>query len=128
MWTSRVIAKGNDDRGLTITVLFTDGTSEVKEVFAPRSQDELDGIIRATLDKLNANSDFVKDVAIGDYTPGAGSLNEDARKLQAALADYGKWQRAVTIGLVAPDDSVVTDAHLKLIAAFRPDLIDFLVG
>lgn len=133
MWTATVENKQIDKRGnLVVTVLFDDGTKQIREDFAT-SQGQPDGWLEEQVSrKLKALEDVsavvVPDVGatlekLPEPTPEpSGDAQRDA--YAADIARYNQYLSAIRIGVKIDKVQDFIDLKARLADNFQPDYLD----
>ena len=129
-WTAQITGKELVNGSMVgVNVEFTNGSQSVSETLRSNSIESLKSIVRSRLDALNEAEVAVTQIPIGAFDASAPTPTTEEQEKQNFLTLYNRLQgvmRAVSLGLLAPDATIVTNLKASTQAAFKPAYIDLL--
>lgn len=136
-YKARVQRKNFDNGTLSVTVLFTNGTENILEVFQTnRAQDDnwLDDHIQEYLERINSLPDFFQNLEIDrdvEHVPRqerlaatGGNPTNPKEEYKQDLIKFEKYVSALAKGFTTKESEDFKALKTKLTANFKPDYLD----
>lgn len=126
MWTTTIESKVFNKGFINVGVIFSNGEDKFTDLFTVRSSSDLDRVISNRLNELSSLD--IDQINIGQYQtlvkPVPVITNKD--NFVSALRTVQSVKRGIDLGIIDPNDKVVTDAVANAKDLFDPIFVDVL--